>query len=395
MTLPQRPRSRDEAVDVESARRLAHRTVVPLTAESVDLADAVGRVLYRDMVAAQDIPHYASSAMDGWAVCGDPPWTLLSDAAELRAGQAVPIVTGGAIPSGAERVLRSERARRVEGWLEPDARWEPCRDGLDIRPRGDEARAGDVLVGVGTRLNPAHIAVAASCALDRVEVSARPRVALVLTGDEVTESGAPGPGKVRDSFGPQLPALIAMLGGIVVSAERVPDRLAGTIDALAAADAELVITTGGTGHSPADHVRGALRELGAELLITRLAARPGSPTLLARLPDGRIIVGLPGNPLAAICGLLVLAAPLLEAWTGRPLSDPIPATTSRDVAGHAGSTSLIPYRDVDGGAVPSAWTGSGMMRGLAESTGLLLVPPSGLRAGTRTSALPVPWLTGP
>ncbi len=379
------------AVDWQSARRLSYHSVSALASESVGLAESIGRVLARDMVAAQDIPHYASSAMDGWAVSGDPPWMLRLPESRLQPGEAVPILTGGQIPVGTERVVRSEHARTAEGSLHLLEGGNPRRSGSDIRPSGEEARAGDVIVRRGTILNPAHVAVAASCALDLVEVTSRPRVTLILTGDEVVESGRPPAGRVRDSFGPQLPALIAMLGGAVVDRQRVPDLLAATIAAIDASESELVITTGGTGSSSADHVRSALRELGATTLIPRLALRPGGPTLLARLPDGRILLGLAGNPLAAMIGLAVVAAPLLEALTGRALSDAMTVQASRAIPGYAGATSVLPYRDRDGFAVPSEWIGSAMMRGLAESTGLLLVPPSGVDAAAQAEALPLPW----
>ncbi len=380
-------------VDVMEARQRAYDAVLPLEPEEVDLTDAIGRVLTRHLVADNDIPHYASSAMDGWAVRGEPPWVVLPPGGTIPPGHARPILTGGQVPVGAERVIRSEHAHLAADGssLVPNEVGDPQRAGSDIRPRGEEARAGEVLVTAGSVLNPAHIAVAAACGRDLLEVSGRPRVALVMTGDEVVSSGRAAPGRVRDSFGPQLPALISMLGGTPMGRTRVPDLLQPTIDAMAAADADLIITTGGTGTSDADHVRTALEALGAEMVIPRLAARPGGPTLLARLPDGRIVVGLPGNPLAAMCGLLVLAPPLLEAWTGRELGAPISVTASRDLPGRGRSTALVPYRDVDGGAVPTAWIGSAMMRGLADATGVLMVPPSGVEAGQSLDALPLPW----
>jgi len=382
------------ALEWDVARRLAFDAVAPLAAEHVGLSAAIGRVLVEDVLAAQDVPHYASSAMDGWAIAGEPPWHVGTDATGvLHAGEARGIVTGGVIPPGTDAVLRTEHARLAAGVLTLAGPRQAPTAGADIRPAGEEAHAGDTLILAGTLLNPAHIAVAASCARDLLAVTALPRVALLLTGDEVVETGLPPAGRVRDSFGPQLPALIAMLGGTVVSSRRVSDRRRDTVDALDSpgAVAELIITTGGTGSSAADQVRGALAELDAELLVPRLATRPGGPTLLARLPDGRLVVGLAGNPLAAITGLLLLVGPLMAGWSGRPLGGLAEVRSAHAVSGHERATLFVPYRDVDGRAIPSAWGGSGMMRGLAESAGILIVPPAGLEPEHHATALTLPW----
>ena len=307
------------AVDWERARAVSYDAAGALGAESVPLVAASGRVTAQPITAEQDIPHYASSAMDGWAIAGEPPWELDARTGTMVPRTARPIVTGGLIPERADAVLRSEYGRLVGGVLELEhGRHAPSR-GTDIRPAGEEARAGDVVIARGTVLNPAHLAVAAACARDLVLVTEQPRVQLLLSGDEIDDAGVPVPGRVRDSFGPALPALLGQVGGRIVASARIPDRLDVTIGALQEqTDCELIITTGGTGSSSADHLRAALRHLRAEILIPGLTSRPGGPALLARLPDGRLLAGLPGNPLAALLGLLVLAAPgagRLERWS--------------------------------------------------------------------------------
>ncbi|MFC5501665.1 molybdopterin molybdotransferase MoeA [Lysinimonas soli] len=383
-----------DVIDWSAARRLAFDAAAPLGAEQVGLAGAIGRVLFRDVAAAQDIPHFASSAMDGWAVAGPPPWSLDVEAgAVLLPRTACPVVTGGTIPLGADAVVRAEHGRLVGRTLTLADDGRLPIPGADIRSAGEEARAGDTLIAAGTLLNPAHIAVAASCARDLLDVATRPRVALLLTGDEVDESGLPPSGRVRDSFGPQLPAVISMMGGTVVAHRRVPDRLAETIRAIEApgAEAELILTTGGTGFSSADQVRPALASLGAEMLVARLGVRPGGPSLLARLPDGRVVVGLAGNPLAAVIGALLLAAPLISGWTGRPLGGLSTVRPAHAIPGHARATLFVPYRTVGGVAVLAERVGSGMMRGLAESNGILVIPPTGLEPGESATALTLPW----
>jgi molybdopterin molybdotransferase len=386
---------RAAAFEWEQARRTAYHAVRALGLETVGLAAATGRVTAESIIAGHDIPHYASSAMDGWVVSGEPPWELDAETGALPSRGARPVVTGGLIPERAEAVLRSEHGRVLAGLLQLEPGRHAPRPGADIRAAGQEAVAGEVLIEEGTLLNPGHIAVAAACARDTVLVRARPRAELLLTGDEVDAFGVPGPGRVRDSFGPTLPTLVSQLGGIVVASTRVPDRRDATLAALRSRpDGELVITTGGTGSSSSDHLRAALVGLGAQIIVPGIASRPGGPSLLARLPDGRLLVGLPGNPLAAVVGLLVLAAPALAGWGGRSLAELTRVVAARDIAGHPHRTMLVPYLAVDGGVVPSRWIGSSMMRGLADSAGIVAIPPRGLEAGQQGVALPLPWPRG-
>lgn len=365
-------------LDWAEARRRAAAAPARTGTEEVPLDDAIGRVLRRALVAAIDIPHYASAAMDGWAVAGDGPWRIRATP-PLAPGDAIRIVTGGVLPVGADAVVRSENAHLDGGELRLDR-----TDGKrHVRPAAEEARAGDELVEVGTRVTPAHVALAAAATVDRLEVARRPRVATVFTGDEVVLSGIPAPGQVRDSFGATIPHLLTAFGAEHGASSRIGDDRAATISTLRDADADLVVTTGGTGGSHADHVRRALDELGAEYVVPGLASRPGGPTLLARLPDGRLVLGLPGNPLAAMLGLLSLGDVLVAGFTGRVLPPlvrvPVPASVLR----HPDATRLVPVR---AGLDEVQWTGSAMMRGLAAATGVLVVPPVG-----DADVLPLPW----
>jgi len=154
---------------------------------------------------------------------------------------------------------------------------------------------------------------------------------------------------------------------------------------------DLTITTGGTGCSGTDHFRAAIAALGGQLLLDGIAMRPGHPAVLAGLPDGRFVVGLPGNPLAAMMALITMGAPLLEALGGRPLSAVGQVTSAADVDPCPGRTRLIPCAFIEGLAFPASHTGPGMMRGLAWADGVMAVPPAGVQSGEPVPVLPLPW----
>jgi molybdopterin molybdotransferase len=384
----------------DEARSLSYRPGEPLPTEVVGLGDASGRRLALDVVALCDLPHYESSAMDGWAVAGAAPWTAVEHP-PLHEHECLPIVTGGRVPPGTTAVLRSEHAvtfleaARTVLHTTSDARPDEPRPGEHIRHTGTEAVLGELLIPAGRMLNPAHVALAASAGHDELSVAARPRVTLLLTGDEIVASGIPTAGRVRDSFGPVLPPVLAGMGAHVVGALHLGDSLATMVESLRdqPGASDVVITTGGTGHSAADQLRRALGELGASILVDGIRMRPGGPSLLARLPDGRHLIGLPGNPLAAILGLLTLAGPLFASLTGGPEPSTGWVVSGAALAGRAGTHILIPYRLNDGKALPTNWSTSAMMRGLAESDGIIVCPPQGVSPGQGVTAIALPWAT--
>lgn len=378
------------ALDWQEARALAAAAAPVPQAELVPLDRATGRVLADDVRTPIPLPHYASSAMDGWAVCGEAPWQLVTGRDPVP-GEAIAIVTGGLVPATAQAVLRAEAGRLVAGRLEPvgETGLRDVADRRHIRPAGAEAEVGEVVLAAGTLLTPPRVALAAATGADELRVRRRARVALVLTGDEVVEAGIPEPGLVRDSFRMALPGVLEALGAEVASIQRVGDDVEATRGAIAADPVDLVVTTGGTGGSEADRVRAAVVALGGAFVVPSVAIRPGGPTFLARTPD-RLVLGLPGNPLAALLGLLALGAPLLAASTGRVM----PAMTLRvaaDLEGRAGTTRLVPVTVRDGLASPTPHAGSGMLRGIAEAEAVLVVPEQGVAAGAMAEAMPLPW----
>lgn len=387
------------------ARRLAFDAATPIPAGPVPLAAVLGRTLATDLVAQQDVPHYASSAMDGWAVNGSGPWILAEPGHRLAPHQASPIVTGGLLPPGAKAVLRSESGTvtndedglpvlALGGAAKPG---EP-RNGQHIRKAAEEAAAGELLIAAGTVLNPAHVALAAVAGRDELEVLGKPFVKILLTGAEVVTSGIPAPGQVRDTFGPQLGAVVEMLGGIAGEQLRIGDSYGEWLTALQDTEppsgnqpADVVITTGGTGRSGTDHFRRAVAELGGRLLIDGIAMRPGHPAVLAELPDGRFVVGLPGNPLAAMMALFTIGAPLLAALGHGTLADVGEVACGAMIDPDPGRTRLMPFRLLYGLASPAQHSGPGMMRGLAAADGVMVVPPHGVQLGEAVPAFPLPW----
>ncbi|MEV6211763.1 molybdopterin molybdotransferase MoeA [Kitasatospora sp. NPDC051914] len=374
------------------ARRTAGLAVAaPLPVEAVPLAAALGRTLAEPLAAVTDLPGFDTSAMDGWAVAGPGPWRpegrLLAGGtpAPLADGAAVEIATGAQLPPGATGVLRREHGRVEHGLLHG-----AVGPGQDVRPRGQECRRGEVLLPAGTRVTAAVLGLAAAAGHDLLQVRRSPTVELLLLGDELLGSGVPGPGRVRDALGPLLPPWLAAAGAEVCGVRRVGDDRGLLLEALRRSPADVVLTTGGTALGPADFLHGALADAGARLLVDGVAVRPGHPMLLASLPGGRHLVGLPGNPLAAAAGALTLALPLLSALAGRNLPSARTEPAAVDLPGHPRDTRLVPVVRTGDGVVPLRFDGPAMLRGLALAEGVAVVPPGGLAAGGRAEVLELP-----
>ncbi|MFG2618785.1 molybdopterin molybdotransferase MoeA [Streptomyces sp. NPDC048507] len=392
------PRARETAARAGSGiRGRTHR---------VALADALGEVLTAPLDALGDLPSFDTSAMDGWAVAGPGPWNIrpgggiLAGAeppAPLGDGEAVRIATGARIPADTSAVIRSEHARESGGQLYA-AR--PVDHGQDIRPRGQECRSGDLLLPPGSLITPAVLGLAAAAGYDELSTRPRPRVEVLVLGDELLTEGLPREGLIRDALSPMLGPWLTRLGAEVTATRRLGDDPAGA-DALLAAitgsTADVVVTTGGTASGPVDHVHPVLARAGAELLVDGVAVRPGHPMVLARLggrADGRHVVGLPGNPLAAVSGLLTLAEPLLRALAGRRQRPRYTVAVEGDVHGHPYDTRLVPVLLTDEHAVPLRYNGPAMLRGVAAADALAVVPPHGVRSGQDVEVLDLPWASG-
>lgn len=399
---PAGPAHRTPATAWARARTLAEALgrSAPLAAHRLPLNRALGHVLAEAVVALTDLPSFDTSAMDGWVVAGPGPWVVEQGEGLLAGrgaveplpdGEALRIATGARIPADATAVIRSEHAHfdEARGLLHATRDVVP---GQDIRPRGQECRSGDELLPVGTVVTPPVQGLAAAAGYDALVVVPRPRVDIFVLGDELLTSGLPREGLIRDALGPMLGPWLHALGAEVSEPRRLGDDAEALHDALVTSHADLVLTTGGTAAGPVDHVHPVLERIGAELLVDGVAVRPGHPMLLARLPaNGPCLVGLPGNPLAAVSGLLTLAEPLLRGLAGRSPQSPYSAPAHEEVHGHPHDTRLVPVVHRDDKVVPLHYNGPAMLRGIAAADGLAVVPPGGVRSGTEVEILDLPW----
>ncbi|MCH9817104.1 MAG: molybdopterin molybdotransferase MoeA [Actinomycetia bacterium] len=390
------------------ARQLAYDTSgnqqqvehLPLTA-AVD-----GRTLAESVVAESDLPPAATSAMDGWAVCGTGPWLIVGSALagqpspdSLEPQRAIRIATGAQTPPQTTAVVRSEagvvQQHAGQDWLESD--WP---DPAFIRPAAAECCAGTELASRGMVLNPALIGLLAATGVDQVAVRKPPRVAVVIFGDELLTEGPPRAGRVRDSLGPQLGAWIARLGGVAQPPQFVPDVASEHVSAIAAAleTTDLVITTGGTASGPVDHLHTAVSELGGEFVVDSAAIRPGHPMLLARLPvpqsrtpgTTRLLLGLPGNPQSALIALMALGQPVIHRLLDRELPQPAIVMAAAEITAPPAENRVVPGNLAGRTFTATEYLGSAMLRGVASATGLGVVKPGGVVAGEELQFLALP-----
>lgn len=385
-----------QEVDWDHARDVAGALGQQLPSEDVPLVHATNRVLAKACLALCDLPTYTTSSMDGWAVAGDGPWKIVGDVKagapyekNLESGTAVRIATGAVIPHGTFGVVRWEVAEIRDDHVHANA-----NAGADIRPAGEECHKGDLLADQGTRLTPSIIGLLAACGYDAVDVVRKPRIALLLLGDELLLTGLPHGGRVRDSLGPQLPGWLDRLGAEIIITRYVTDELSSVIVALTQSlDCDLLITTGGTADGPRDHIHNALASLDASMVVDKVRSRPGHPMLLAQIPHrGKLIpmLGLPGNPQSAIVGLMSLGAPLIDSLLGRNCADLEHVPTRNEIVAPKDFTRLVLGNLDNGRFEMGEHLGSAMLRGLAASTGFAVVKSGSTPAGGEVRWLPLP-----
>jgi molybdopterin molybdotransferase len=316
-----------ELIPVAEARQRVLDAVQPLPPDRVPVDGALGRVLAADVLADGDVPPFASSAMDGYAIHAGPAGRTLEVVGESRAGapspvplgngQAIRISTGAAVPSGADAVIRQEDVQVEAERITLAADVVP---GANIRAAGEVMRAGDLVLSAGALVGAPELGVAVTAGAGEVAVGARPRVQVLSTGDELRDAGAKlQPGQIHNSNGPMLTAYAGQDGAIPLPPVVLGDELAATEAELARAldAADVVIISGGVSVGPHDHVKPALATLGVSQEFWGVALQPGKPTWFGTR-GGRLVFGLPGNPVSAAVTFALFVAPALRRLGGRP-----------------------------------------------------------------------------
>ena len=309
----------------------------PLPIERVSIAETLGRYLAEPLVARRTQPAAEVSAMDGYAVSSanmTGPWRMVGESAAghpfagtVTPGEALRISTGALLPNGANAVIVQEDCRSEQGIIHLTGSG-PSPFGKHIRRKGLDYSEGQVLLPAGARIGPALIALALSCGHKHLPVRRMPRLTIIDSGDELA---APGeicpPHQIPASNGAMLAALAGALPARIARAGPIADRLSSLVAALdAAADADIIVTSGGASVGDHDLIRPALANWGAEIDFWRVAIKPGKPLLIARRGH-QLILGLPGNPVASFVTGYFFLMPLIRASLGAQFSLPTPITT--------------------------------------------------------------------
>jgi len=320
-----------ELLSLEEALERILEQVKPLGPEVVPLAAGAGRVVFEDARAVVDLPPFASSAMDGFAVRSeDTPGRLpivtriaagVPARRPLEAGEAMAIATGGVVPAGADSVIPIEYVVESDNDVEI---LESVVQGDNVRPRGGDVAAGDVVVPSGARLRAPQIGALAAAGLDHVVVGRRPAIAVLATGTELRRPGEPlGPGEVYEANGVLLATAFAAAGADVEVLPVVADDEATHREALERGlAADVLVTSGGVSVGPHDLVRRILGELGVEEVFWGVAVKPGKP-LAFGVRGSTLVFGLPGNPVSSLVGAEVFVRPALLALQGASVPGPV------------------------------------------------------------------------
>jgi len=376
-------------IGYEQARARIISSFEPLEVTRVLLDDALGLVCGERLAAEIDVPGFASSAMDGYAIrSADAPGTLrlIGDvpagsvaSATIEAGTAAKIMTGAPIPPGADAVVPWEDTVATSDEVEVRA---SVRAGHHVRPLGEDIARGATVLSPGVVLRAPHLGVLASLGRTDVAVVPRPTVAILSTGDEVVAPGSRlAPGQVYDANGTLLRALAREAGADVVETSRLaddPDEIAAWF-ADAAKRVDLIITTGGASVGEHDWIRHVLERDGT-LTLWRVAIKPGKPVAFATI-HGAKVLGLPGNPGSAFTGMHVFVQPALRALAGR---DPEPrrvrARLTADVP-NKGRTLFCRVTLSGEDATPMPAQSSVVLSNVLGADGYAVVAPGGMRAG--------------
>lgn len=407
-------------ISVDEAWKLIEGHLEPVGRESVPLRASVGRTVAADIRAPLDLPPFDNSAMDGYAIVASDTSVATaerpaeipvvgesaagtSDPGSVEPGRCARVMTGAPLPAGSDAVLQLEHGRLRHGVVEVRA---AVPEGRHIRRRGEDVFRGDLLCPAGTVIGPNQVALLAESGVAEIDAHRRPRVALIATGSELAEPGAPLPeGWIYDANRPVLTALVSPLAELTDlgiahdDPDTIRERVGRALDGGAAGQADAILISGGVSVGRHDHVKPVLADLGMERIFWRVRMKPGKPLLCGRI--GRTwVFGLPGNPISAVVGYLVFAEPLLRRLAGR--RDARPRFSRARLASPARKrddrrtflTSRI-WIDGDGRltAEPTRKQGSAMLHSLAASDGFVVVPEerSEIAAGETVDVLLPPF----
>ena len=388
-------------ISVAEAIQIVRQQTRPLPSERVKLEEALHRVLAEEIVADSDLPPFDRSQMDGYAVRAedttDAPVRLriVGESAagkgwhnQLKQGEAVRIMTGAPVPEGADSVQQVELTHELKDGTVVEL-LESVEPGRSIVKRAAEITSGETVLQSGVTINAAMVAVLAAFGYAEVTVGRRPSVGVLATGSELVDvHEKPGQDQIRDSNNYSIAAYAQLSGAVVQRLPLASDDTSVLKNqiATAAETCDMIVTSGGVSMGVYDLTKSALKELDAEIFFERVALRPGKPTVFARLPNGTLVFGLPGNPVSVSVTFNLFARTALLAMQGvtEPALKYESALLARSVKGNADRDTYLPAQlttNDDGEliAFPLKWGGSSDFVAFALTTALAVVP-----AGSRT-----------
>jgi molybdopterin molybdotransferase len=393
-------------ITIERARELVLAHTRPLGHERIDVQDALDRVLAEDVHAVGDVPPFACSAMDGFAIKDGPGGRTLQVVGESRAGtpsdrtlhqgEAIRISTGAAVPGGATAVIRQEDTDADDDTVTVKEAVAPDEN---VRRPGEDMRAGTKVVSAGAVLHAAELGAAVAAGLGELLVSRRPTTQVLSTGDELRAPGEPlGPGEIHNSNALMLVALCAGCGATTLPAQRLRDDRAATEEALGQAleRSDVTIVSGGVSVGPHDHVKPALAALGVGEVFWGVSLQPGKPTWFGTAGD-KLVFGLPGNPVSAFVTFSLFARPALFALQNATEPQPLDSEAVLATAVRRNPSREMALRvhleRLDGNtvALPTGPQASHIVTSLLGADALALVPAGDgeAPAGTRVRLKPL------
>ena len=379
-----------ERVDVEQVEALLRASTRRLASEPVPLLECAGRVLAEEVASPVAVPGYARSSMDGYAVRGEDTFgaseyspielELMGEAypgrgfdGAISPGRAVRIMTGAPVPDGADAVVMAEVCEERDGRVRVR---EPVAPKKNVGPIGEDIRRGEVVLRAGRRLRPQDAGLLASIGCARVACVKRPRVQLVITGDELLPAGSTPEGcRIADSNSVVLRALVERDGGRVLPFEILPDRPERIRAALEQSDADVALVSGGSSVGQEDHAPRLVAELGT-LDFHGVSMRPSSPSGGGSIGNKRVFL-LPGNPVSCLCAYEFFAGPTIRAQGGRPWEWPhrrIRRRLSRKISSQVGRTDYVRVALEGDRVTPIATSGASILSSTVRADGVVIVP---------------------